>query len=242
MTGWLAQYWRRLLIGGVAALLLVALWAVGSFGAVGLVYLCPYCYGFERIGRNVFIEAPSSADEQARLLANLDAADARLDRFLTLRQKPHPVVIACATPACFDDRGGGGAIGHAYGSSFMLLSPSGWDAATIAHEWAHLEFFELMPEGVLSIPAWFVEGVAVVASRDAYWLRVNGAGDLSCSVPAWDDLPEDHYEWWDEMAAGTRPIYASAGCRALKWLNRHGGAPALTTLARRLDMGGAFYE
>lgn len=207
-------------------------------------YLCPACYGFEQIGPKVYAEDGSPPAYREKLLETLARADKRLNRTFPERVARPPVFLVCRTDECLKRLHGGSAKAVAYGSTFVFVHPIGLTTTFIAHELSHIEFharegsFALLSDRV---PAWFDEGLAVVASRDERYLKLTN-GKVECRVPARNDLPVSARQWRLEAGKGQRQNYASAGCRVLHWLDRHAHDGGVVRLAAQVRAGQSFYE
>jgi hypothetical protein len=123
----------------------------------------PTVFGLERITPRLFVDRAMAVSERARLLTALEVARARVAAFWG-DAPGEPSICACSTAECYRRFGGGRDRGQT-NFGHLLLSPRGLDAVVIAHEWTHAELSRRAPL-LATVPAWFSEGLAVVASDD----------------------------------------------------------------------------
>lgn len=218
--------------------------AIPIFLPAAAAYACPWCYGLTAAAPGVFLERNATDAEQAQFLESLAAAELALG-FYPKRETEKPVILGCVSTSCDRRLGGKGAKARAYGATFIHVSPDGGNATILAHELAHIELHgrigpKALPSGRL--PAWFDEGLAVIISRDARYLKIDADGELTCAATEIGDLPLTLSDWRREAGEKRRPIYAMAACRVLNWLEKQGGSPAVERLAETLRQGGRFSE
>lgn len=91
-------------------------------------------------------------------------------RFLSVSLTPlqkKPLIVFCATEACYHSFGFSGSKGQSVGSFCIVISPRGWNPYIVRHEMIHqLQHQEL---GLLKLyrePTWFIEGMAYSLSED----------------------------------------------------------------------------
>ena len=229
------------------AALLVPILAVGAVAAFAASYpavvaaACPRCYGFEPVGDRVYVGNDMTAEERRRLGENLASARETVAAALGPTEA-RPFVFACSTDGC-DRRVGGrgreGAAAEAQNTPWfgvVRFGPRGIDETVLAHELAHVTLHEVVgawPVMDGRFPAWLNEGVAVIVSNDARYLRPGETADERCLVEPDGPLPESPFEW--APASGLdRSLYARAACASLRWLEANGGAPGLLAALRRV--------
>ncbi|MDF1621334.1 hypothetical protein [Pseudothioclava nitratireducens] len=230
---------------------LLAILAGAILGAVALMYFVPTLrvaayperMGFRTIAPGVMVEAAFSEAETAQLLRDIDTARARIARFYGAFDA-NVKLVACKTLACNQRLGGEGqgagtAAAMTYGTPFvsvLRLAPRGLNPTIIAHEFSHAEFNQRAGYWALfrrKVPAWFNEGLAVVASDDARYM-LDGVGHTRCLAPP-TGLIEGLTAF--RRAGGTDPaLYARAACGVLIWMEVHGGRDAV--LAALADLRG----
>lgn len=152
-----------------------------------------------------------------------------------------PVVLACATDACAQRLGSGSSRGAAYLTVALRLAPLGLNPVIIAHERSHIELHRRLGLWKFitgAVPSWFDEGVAVVVSGDPRYLRPAADGDRCLVVPR-TPLPQTLAAWL-RMAGQQHDLYAQAACRVVRWMQAHGGEPAVATLIERVGGGATF--
>lgn len=165
-----------------SAYLLVILAALTLFSGCSTVksakLLVPESFGLTAIAPNIYVEESMSVSQRASLLKAIDSARKRVHLYYGSVLST-PEFVACATENCFRSLGGVSSRAKAYGESKILLSPRGQTVPIIAHEWSHAELYSKVGGffGILSIPRWFDEGLAVVVSNEpshseSVWLEL----------------------------------------------------------------------
>lgn len=205
------------------------------------VAVCPLCFGFEKIETGIYVQHGMPDDEQVLVTRVLVLAEDRIRDFYG-HIESHPRVLICATQECIGRIGGGDAASGSVGAYVLLLGPKGMNEIDISHELSLIEVsgrIGLYRSIMDSVPAWFDEGVAVVAS-DAPEFAVLARSNLNgCLNRPSDDLPVDTTKWIEE--ASEYPfIYAQAGCRVAEWMATRGGSPAVSRLLARIATGKTF--
>ena len=184
-------------------------------------WTCPGCYGFVRVGTRVYV-GDGDAGRILGLGADIAAAKARVDSYFE-GSKAAPTLLVCFSQTCDRRIGGRGAKATTYGALMIRVAPGGANETILTHELAHAALHDRI--GALAqwretVPAWFNEGLAVIVSRDARYLRADGSAYETCDIGA---LPAGSSEWaWrarDEHAA----LYRDAACAAAAWIAAHGG-------------------
>lgn len=224
----------------VAALtfILIALlvWAQPALAA----FACPRCFGFERLQDSIYVDPAMTQAERIRLGEVISEGQARAAHYLGALHE-HPVILACASPECSKRIGDKGARAVAYAQFGLKLAPRGLDSVTVAHELTHIEVHERL--GMVrflsgALPAWFDEGLAVVASDDPHYLLPEGSANR-CRMEPSTDLPSSRKDWMRRAGADSR-LYAQASCRLLRWSDAHGGRQALLAVIDRVSSGEPF--
>lgn len=203
-------------------------------------FVCPGCFGFERLSGNVFIDSAMSIDQRAKLVETLAIGEERVGRFYGVLRE-NPIMLACTTEICSQRLAGKGAKAVSYASFGMRLSPLRLDPVIVAHERAHIELHGRL--GLVrflsgAVPAWFDEGLAVVISDDPRYLLPADANDR-CRIEPGDALPTNMGEWM-RRASIDPDLYARAACRVSRWMNARGGRDGLLALVNRISVGEAF--
>lgn len=233
--------WRRWLGAGALGLVLAGgmafFWALPALAAVG----CPSCYGLEPAAPGVPVERAMPEEGRRRLLA--DAGDAAAAVALWFGETgTSPVLLACVTEDCDRRLGGLGARAVTYSTpvgTVIRLSPRGLDRVILTHELSHVALHGRV--GLLrvltgALPTWFDEGVAVVVSEDARYLRPGDMAAARCRAEPSGALPETPRAW--NRVAGRQPmLYAEAACGVLRWMERHGGRAGLSAALDALAEG-----
>lgn len=205
---------------------------------------CPTCYGLERIAPGLLIDDDMPVAMQEQLKTDVLYAETIVIDFFGAFPR-HPIIIACSSEQCDNRFGGRGARATAYSTPFgtvIRLSPRGLNALIITHEFAHAEvhrrvgIWKLMTS---ALPAWFDEGIAVIVSNDGRYLNQNASGRERCVRDTGNQLPASAYQW--ALLSGKDPLlYADAACRALQWMNTHGGKDGLQQMIDAIASGQAF--
>lgn len=211
------------------ALLFVAAAALGAALVVrapaAVAWVCPSCYGLVELRPGLHVDPAMTLPERAALTSAINEGKRRVASFFG-RYEHDPTLLVCTTDECDARLGGRGAAARAFGARFIHVSPRGSTATTMAHEFAHVELharigFWNSISGEL--PAWFDEGIAVIASRDADDMRLSGIGLPRCRVEPLEPLPVRRREWARRAFEPGSTLYAQAGCKVLRWIERHGG-------------------
>ena len=198
--------------------LLGLLWSTPALGA----YLCPSCYGLERVAEGIYAEpsapdlAPMIAKARARVAAYYGAFDHQ------------PVLLICQSDACHARIGSGGARAVTYGTRFIYVSPRGLQPVFLAHEFSHVELHaRLGVWGMLigAIPAWFDEGMAVLVSGDQRYLNGQNQAE-NCEAVRTATLPSSALDWRRRAGTHDQSLYHDATCAAQARLALTGGLSA----------------
>lgn len=218
----------------VAALLLAgALVGVGrSFASVAGV-LAPSLFGMTRISDRLFADPAMGSDQRVAVATAVVEARRNVGAFWG-SVVAEPTVIACSTPGCYRRLGGGSDRGHTI-LGHLVLSPRGLDAVIATHEWTHAELTARV--GRAHVPAWFSEGLAVVASRDPRyaedaWRRDTQGGHLAPALGEMESLGDflDH-----------RFAYLTGAHEVRRWLSQV-GREGLLKLVDDMKNGAPFQE
>jgi hypothetical protein len=230
--------WRiGIAAAGLIVALTIGLWLQPVVGA----YLCPRCYGFERMSGRIYVDAAMPAATRARLADAIAEGEQKVAQsYGGLRRAP--VVLACSSDACDRRIGGRGARAVAYGTEFLRLAPLGIDPVIITHERSHIEFHAMLglQHMILnSVPAWFDEGLAVIVADDPRYLLPQAAETDRCRQRPDGPLPSNGRDWGRE-AGRDQQLYARAACRVLRWMNANNGMSGVLALVNRLKAGDSF--
>jgi len=191
-------------------------------------YLCPSCYGLERVTDSLFVEPAMSVEDRRMLQETVARAAGQVASFYGSIDR-QPILLACASEDCDRKLGGRGARANTYGTTFIRLSPRGLNQTILAHEFSHVELHSRIGQFRLltrAIPAWFDEGLAVIVSDDARYLGPGTMSATRCLLEPQGNLPSSPFQWGH--AAGKTPgLYAQAACRVMRWLEENGGKTGL---------------
>lgn len=127
----------------------------------------PQTSGMAQDGAGLYVEASLSPEERRTLRHEIELGRTRVGQFLG-EVKTNPYFVACASASCAARFGSYGERAAAFGETAIRLSPNGWSAALVAHEWVHAEVYHRVGGfwRIDAIPRWFDEGVAVVAANE----------------------------------------------------------------------------
>lgn len=203
--------------------------------------VCPQCFGFVNSSGRIYVQRGMPVGEQSLAKRTLALADARILEFYG-NVEYHPRVLICYTQACIQKIGGGDSASGSVGAFVLLLGPKGIDVIDITHELSLVEVSGRigMYRSVMgAVPAWFDEGVAVVASDAPEFVAMQGVNQRGCLHASTGDLPADKTKWIEE--ASEYPfIYAQAGCRVARWMAARGGSHAVIRLLAQVAKGRTF--
>ncbi len=213
---------------GIAAAATVAI-AAPALAAV----VCPGCYGLVRTPAGVMVEATVPIERRGEIERLIASAEPPVRAFFgDIVRRPY--VIACTTDACDKSLGGRGARAVTYSSlgfSVVRLSPRGIDRTIVTHELSHVQVHAII--GLINllrgaVPAWFDEGLAVLVSDDARYVKTGQTAAERCKEPASANLPASPFEWAPQ--SGKNPLmYANAACTVAHWLEANGGKSGVLT-------------
>jgi hypothetical protein len=212
---------------GVVSIVLIVGGVVAAWPAMA-AYMCPSCYGLEPVTHDLFVESAMPAADRVTLRKAVEAAAAEVSTFYGSFDH-RPTVLACETAACDHRLGGRGARATTFGTLFIRLSPRGLNSMILTHEFSHVEFHARVGDVRLltgTVPAWFDEGLAVIVSNDARYLRPGVTSETRCLAEPAADLPSSPFQWSSESGK-TPDLYAQAACRVMRWLDANGGVPGL---------------
>ncbi len=205
------------------------------------VAVCPVCFGFEKIASGIYVQQGMPVEEQALTKRVLMLADDQIRDFYG-DIEDHPRMLICATQECIGRIGGGNAASGSVGALVLLLGPEGMNQIDITHELSLIEVagrIGLYHSIMNTVPAWFDEGVAVVASDAPEFAALAKANASGCRNKPTDDLPVYRSQWLEE--AHQYPfIYAQASCRVAEWMAVRGGSHAVSRLLTRVANGESF--
>jgi hypothetical protein len=203
---------------------------------------CPFCFGLEKLQDGVYVETSMSTETRAKLLKTLAESEARVTQFYG-QMRYIPRVIVCATDACYQHIGGGGARVGSLGASLLLVAPQGIDAVLMSHELSHVELYGRVGFWNMFldvVPVWFNEGVAVLVSDDPAYLAPPHNGGDRCRVGPGEHMPVYPSEWRDRLQQDGQMLYAEAACQVDYWVIANGGPAAVPALLDKLHAGQSF--
>lgn len=200
--------------------------------------LCPYCFGFERLEGNVYVESGTTPDLRQAVIRAEQISRARIAAFFTTRESD-PMIFFCMTERCYQRAGGhAGTRGMTFANA-ILISPRRPDGTVLTHEWTHAEFLQRLGPRASLVPAWFSEGLAVYVSDDRRYLAPANSSNR-CLIDPGGELPETQSDWLQAITYDTKP-FARAGCRVSRWLTRKGNG-AVLELISEINSGHSFAD
>jgi hypothetical protein len=227
---------RWIIMGTVAGLLATAVAVLVTAMPSVAATACPQCYGLTSLGDGVYADRDDPGYRRM-----IDAADQRIAAFYGDRQTS-PRVLICSTSDCYRRIGGGAEKGRTVLTWAFLLSPVGSDpnglGETIAtHELSHTEFHHRLGDAKSGVPYWFDEGLAVLVSEDARYLKPATEPDR-CRLP-WAEARTAL-----DTPAGRRTerTYMQAACLVSRWTAENGGRDGIRRLIDDLRAGKPFTD
>ena len=225
---------RLLKITGFGSLLLLASalgWVLYK-EPVFRAYLCPSCFGLTEIEPQIYLEASDDV-AQAKIHADILQAQRDIEAFF---QPPFslPTMLICLTEICQNRLGGSQALGLAYGTVFILISPKGANRTIITHELAHIAVGRQLGSLAMvsgRLPAWFFEGLAVIVSRDARYLTFPAGGYPDVT------LPQSFREWRRRSGLEHAQLYAAAAFKVSQWMDQNDGVFGVRVALKALAKG-----
>lgn len=199
---------------------------------------CPYCFGFERLQGNIYVESGTPPDLRQDVIRTEQISRTRITAFFTTRESD-PVIFFCMTERCYRRAGGDPATRGMTFSNSLLISPRRPGGTVLTHEWTHAEFLQRLGPRLRLVPAWFSEGLAVYVSDDRRFLAPANSSDRCLIDPA-GELPETASDWLRVTTYDKKP-FARAACRVSRWLARNGNG-AVLELIREINSGRSFAD
>lgn len=190
-----------------------------------LAWICPGCYGLVELEPGLHADPAMTLPERASLQSSVNEARRLVAGFFGSYDRD-PTLLICTTAECDERLGSGDAAARAFGDQFIHVSRFGANTTTLAHEFAHIELHArvgLVRFFTGKLPAWFDEGMAVVASRDADALRISGFGLPRCRVEPAGPLPTRRSEWNHSASGLDSTLYPQAACAVVRWIEAQGG-------------------
>lgn len=205
-------------------------------------WVCPGCYGFDRVSASVYLERGAPEGEAQRMIDLIDAGRARVESALG-PIGADPDFLICYSLDCDERLGGHGSWGRAFGAVFIVVGPPGRNVEILSHELAHIALHDRIgPWAQMrnAVPAWFDEGLAVIVSRDMRYLTENDDGTLGCVLRSDGSLPDRARDWRRRAGQHYGTLYPMAACQVLDWLDRHGGLEAVGPVLSAVRAGAPF--
>lgn len=225
------------LVGALAGVLAIALAISVLAYPTAAATICPRCYGLVPLQENLYGERGLSEEQRRTVIAAVADGTRLVEQFYGSRISS-PVILACLSAQCHDRIGGGGERGRAVLDRAVLLSPRGVDAVIVAHELSHIELHRRLGPASDEVPQWFDEGLAVLVSNDPRYLLPDTAADR-CRLAPDGTLPRT-LQQWQRAARDDEQLYAKVACQVSRWVDAHGGPPAVLDLIERLHDGETF--
>ena len=200
-------------------------------------WFCPSCVGLQKLSDRVYVEAAATAEQKAQLPVLVDKAKRRVAAFYGSFDHV-PTLFVCFTAVCDARLGGDGAKARAYGPlDFVHVSPDGINETVLSHELSHIEFYARVGLfGKTATPSWFDEGLAVIVSDDARYLKPGPVTASKCLSEPPSELPA-RPDGWNQQAAKNRDLYAQAACKVLRWMDANGGRSGLVAMLPAVAAG-----
>lgn len=165
-----------------------------------LAAYCPHCYGFAPFGDGLWVDNPTRA--QLLDLGRMTAA-AKADVAAVFGPGTTDVtVLMCTTPPCAARMKAPDALGAAYGSVAVLMTPFGIDPIVLRHELTHVARSHVAPRFTRRV-LWREEGLAE-------WVAKGPRMVEDCPVP--QALPLHARAWREAALVDPSALYAQAHC------------------------------
>jgi len=120
----------------------------------------PTMAGVECLHENICVEKPEQFEIAEQLYE-----DAKIFVQLNITDFVH--FIFCSTQSCFEGFGLGRSKAESFGTVTSVVGPNGWKHYAIVHEMIHhVQNEQLGTKKFVSLPRWFVEGMAYKLSED----------------------------------------------------------------------------
>jgi hypothetical protein len=207
---------KRLLLVGIALLLIVAVLAMRAAPAVARCYVVRWS-ALDNISPNLYVDPDMPESQRQMLLSSLADAKARVATLFG-EYTADPVIIAGHTMDVMKTYGGNsynwsGRTCLTSVASFVILGPNGVRSIDVlAHELAHVEFsVRIGHQNRDTVPNWFDEGLAVQFDdrySEAEWQTRTDNGETAPDVDQMDIIK---YDDWLE--------YATAKHEVRRWLD-----------------------
>jgi hypothetical protein len=235
VSGW---RWPVRIVLIATVLIFVGVGCVPLLSPAMAAYACPSCYGLLRITSSLFVDPAMSVEARTKLQEAISRAAVQVAAFYGSFDQA-PTLLVCATKECDHKLGGRGARANTYGTTFIRVSPDGLNQTILAHEFSHVELHTrigLMRFLTGAIPAWFDEGLAVIVSDDARYLKPGTISAMRCLAEPEGGLPSSLSQW--RLLAGKTPsLYAQAACGVMRWMEANGGTAGLLTAISQVAGG-----
>jgi hypothetical protein len=202
----------------------------------------------EEVRDNVYLSPGLSLEEKQHYMRVIDEAHLKTKEFWN-ENISRPVLILCANEDDFEKFGDYNSEGisrlYTYGS-YIIINPEGLTADVISHELCHAELFERVGyKNDVKIPAWFHEGLAMVASGEFKKLYSNYSKVFAKNY-AGDDLKDDLEKYESNTGFYSRSrrmelYYMKAGLEVSRWLERN-GKEGLFSFISAINSGSSFEE
>lgn len=206
----------------------------------------PQASGMEKDGANLYVEPFLSPDQRNTLRHEIELGRSQVAQFFG-DVKTDPYFVACASASCAAQFGSYGERAAAFGDTAIRLSPNGWTAALVAHEWIHIEVYHRVGGfwRIDGIPRWFDEGVAVVVAgeprhSEQNWQEIQRLGLKKPPLSAlttradWVSALRQYGETQVDDPDNLRLVYSTAGHALRTWMRCAGsnGVPSLLKAVR----------
>ena len=190
----------------------------------------PQTSGMVQDGAGLYVEASLSPEERRTLRHEIELGRAQVGQFFG-DLKTNPYIVACASNECAARFGSYGERAAAFGDTAIRLSPNGWTAALVAHEWVHAEVYYRVGGfwRINAIPRWFDEGVAVVVANESRHSQQNWqeivrlrlrtpALDALTTRSGWVGALHQFGETRVDDPDNLRVVYSTAGHALRSWM------------------------
>ncbi|MGI9132970.1 MAG: hypothetical protein ACR2I0_03355 [Rhodoferax sp.] len=209
----------------------------------------------EQDGADLYVEPSMPPDQRQALRAEIARGRAQVAQFFG-EIRTDPYIVACASTACATRFGSYGERAAAFGDIAIRLSPNGWTAGVVAHEWVHAEVYRRVGGfwRINAIPRWFDEGVAVVVANEPIHSELNWQEIQRRRLPTptlgtlrtradWVNALRQYGETKVDDPDNLRVVYSMSGHTLRSWMRcagPNGVAPLLEAVRGGEDFEAAF--
>lgn len=202
------------------------LWAFEAHGSSLSAGLCPSCFGFEKIGNNLYIEKGANLNQIQNALNYEKTAISEVREYFP-DFKAGQRTLVCHSIACEEKLKITKAKANTYRTWLVVISSRGFEQVFFTHEFSHVALHEIAgiganPSGIF--PVWFNEGLAVIISKDKRYINPDKTGIARCIDKDIKNVPNLQIQWGAYVSKDLM-VYSRSACRVSLWLEKYGEKP-----------------